>query len=71
MAERVSTGGMMTFDYRNKTSSKLKEEDKKEINDAYEKHYEHKRREKKRKSIIWIIVLIILILLALVFLKGF
>lgn len=62
MSERVETGGLMSFDYSKSEKPRMSEEQKKEIEEAYEKYYERKRREKRRRF--FIIVLIIVIILA-------
>ena len=61
MSERVETGGLMSFDYSKSGKPKMKEEERAEIEDAYEKYYKRKKREKRRK--IFIIILIILLLI--------
>ncbi|MBI5804381.1 hypothetical protein HY450_03995 [Candidatus Pacearchaeota archaeon] len=65
MAERVSTGGVMTFDYGKGYSPELEEDKKKEIRDAYEEYYERKRKEKKKKRLILILVILILVVIGL------
>lgn len=66
MAERVSTGGVKSFDY-GKRERKLDEERKKGIEEGYEKYYERKRREKRRKVIGIIVLILILLALAAIF----
>lgn len=64
MAEKVSTGGNVSFEYDKGYNPKLKTHQKKEIEEAYDRYYERKKREKKRRTaIIAIIVAIILFLI--------
>ena len=61
MAEEVVTGGLMKFKYdKGEKTSALKPEEKREIRDAYEKHYEKKRKAKRMKIMLIILFLIIL-----------
>ncbi len=61
MAEEVVTGGLMKFRYdKREKTSELKSEEKREIRDAYDKHYEKKRKARRRKMMLIILVLIIL-----------
>ncbi len=62
MSERVETGGLMHFDYSKGEESRMNEEQKREIEEAYDKYHERKRRERRRKF--FIIVLIIIVVLA-------
>ena len=62
MGERVETGGLMSFDYSKREIPKIGEEQKREIEGAYEEYYERKMREKKRKF--FIIALIVIVVLA-------
>ncbi len=62
MSERVETGGLMSFDYSKREAPKIGDEQKREIEGAYEEYYERKRRERKKKF--FIIVLIIIVVLA-------
>ncbi len=73
MAERVITGGTVTFEYEKGHSPKLKENEKQEIDNAYQKYYERKRRERKRRNVIIAIIIIIILtlLFAAIFLKNF
>ncbi len=65
MAERVHTGGTRSFDYGKGYNPRLNDEDKRGIEEAYEKYYQRKAEEKKRQKIIWISIIgIILILIA-------
>jgi len=50
--ERVETGGLVSFDYGKKRSSKLSKSKEREIGLAYEKYYERRKREKRNKLII-------------------
>ena len=52
MAERVSTGGNVSFEYKKGKDIKLDEERKQDIKKGYEKYYERKRRERQRKNLI-------------------
>ncbi|MEK6854866.1 MAG: hypothetical protein AABX73_01455 [Nanoarchaeota archaeon] len=61
MTEKVSTGGLMSFKYEKTHAPKLNEDEKKEIEKAYEKYYERKRKEKKRRVIIISIITVILL----------
>ncbi len=62
MAESVQTGGLMQFNYR-ANQPKLKEEQKREIREAYEQHYEKKENDRKKKRALLIILLILLLAL--------
>ncbi len=66
MAERVQTGGVMSFDYSSRRARKLSGEKKKEIKDAYGEYYERKKKERRNKIIGWGIA-ILLILAVLIF----
>ncbi|MFH1290073.1 MAG: hypothetical protein ABIH92_01560 [Nanoarchaeota archaeon] len=72
MAETVSTGGNMQFQYKKGHSPRKDKEYELEIDDAYNKYYDRRKKERKRKTIIWIVIIIaiILLLLAFTFLKG-
>jgi len=63
MAEEVGTGGLHKFRYEKGESSRLSEEKRKEIGEAYGKYYERRAREKRNRTIFWIIGIVILILL--------
>jgi flagellar basal body-associated protein FliL len=67
MIEEVQTGGLKKFSYPKETP-KLKEEYKKEINEAYEVYYERKREEKKRKKLIWLLLALLLVIIIVVIL---
>ena len=72
MTERVQTGGTMSFEYKKGQASRLGAEQKREIEEAYEKYYERRRREKNKKKIIFVaaaILIFLLILAAIFFLK--
>ena len=61
MTERVSTGGTKVFEYKKGSQTKLNNEQKREIGEAYDKYYERKRKDKRKRNIaIMIVILIIL-----------
>ena len=62
MAERIETGGLMTFDYSQAEEGEVSEEDKKEIAEAYEKAEERKARAKKMKWV-WTLIAVLMIVL--------
>lgn len=62
MAERVSTGGTMQFEYRKGQRPKPTKEYKLEIEQAYNKYYDRKKKEKRNRTIMWIVVVIIVLL---------
>lgn len=69
MAEKVETGGLMSFRYGKGPRPRLSDEESKEIGDAYEKYYMRKKREKKKKIVMWVLVaLVLLAILAAIFL---
>jgi len=72
MAERVSTGGTITFEYQKGHTPKINTEQKKEIRGAYEKYYKRKAKEKKRRNILIALAVIILLIifLAVIFIKS-
>ncbi len=61
MPEKVSTGGTKSFVYPKNHKSSLTENQKKEIEDAYNEFYERKRKEKKRKIAALIIFILAVI----------
>ncbi|MDO8460498.1 MAG: hypothetical protein Q7S74_05280 [Nanoarchaeota archaeon] len=63
MPEQVSTGGLMTFQYKKQQNPELDPEDKKEISGAYDAYYERKKTKSKRKRIIISISIIIALIL--------
>lgn len=63
MAEDVQTGGLYKFRYGKGSGSKLSEEQRNEIREAYARADERKAREKRNKIIFWIIGIIIFIVL--------
>jgi UDP-N-acetylmuramyl pentapeptide phosphotransferase/UDP-N-acetylglucosamine-1-phosphate transferase len=65
MAEDVSTGGLVRFRYEKESESKLSDERRKEIREAYARADERKRREKRNRIIFWIIGLVILLVVLL------
>jgi uncharacterized membrane protein YvbJ len=66
MAERVSTGGTKSFEYKKGYDPKLTKTQKQEIDRAYALANERKRKEKKKRNliIITIIILVLIIILA-------
>ncbi len=63
MAEKVNTGGVMSFDYsKAEKNRKLSKEEKEEIKKGYDAYYT--RKEKERKKRFFIILLIIVIVIA-------
>ena len=63
MAEDVQTGGLMRFRYGKDSSSKLDDDRKREIREAYALADERKAREKRNRIILWVLMLIALIIL--------
>ena len=63
MAENVSTGGVMQFQYQKNNSPRLDPERRKEIGDAYEDYYERKERKERSKKILFVILGIIILLI--------
>lgn len=62
MAEEVSTGGLVRFRYeKDNGKSKLTEEQRAEIREAYAKADERKARERMVKIVTWIVVLLIVL----------
>lgn len=59
MAEKVETGGLMSFDYKGREIRKIGEEQKKNIERGYEQYYERKKKERRRRFIIMLIVIVI------------
>ena len=59
MAEEVNTGGMMKFRYDGAKVSGLKESEKLEIAEAYEKADARKRNEKRMKMLILLTILLV------------
>ncbi|MBU0907464.1 MAG: hypothetical protein KKD18_02400 [Nanoarchaeota archaeon] len=64
MAERVSTGGTMEFQYQKGHRPKPTKEFTIEIEEAYDRARIRKAKERRNRAIVWIVV-IILILAAL------
>ena len=62
MAEKVTTGGLKSFDYKRREQSKLTEEERQEIRNAYQRAEERKFRERKNKIILVITAIIILLI---------
>ena len=65
MAERVSTGGNISFDYKKANERKLNHGERKEIDEAYEKYYERKKKERRKRLIFGIVIALIIIALIL------
>lgn len=65
MAEKVETGGLMSFDYNGKDGEELSEDRKRGIEEGYKKFEERTAREKKTRVIKWTIVGVVLVLIAL------
>ena len=61
MSERVSTGGIKTFQYEKGHNPKLSTEEKLEIKEAYAKADERRRKEKRNRLIITIIAIVIIL----------
>ena len=59
--ERVETGGLMSFDYSKSGKPKMKDEERVEIEGAYQKYYERKKKEKRTRLFIIILIIILLI----------
>jgi hypothetical protein len=62
MAETVSTGGNMQFQYRKGHGPKPTKEYRIEIEEAYDKYYDRKKKEKKNRIMIWIVIVILILL---------
>jgi len=65
MAERVSTGGNVSFEYQKGNSPRLDQKHKDEIRDAYARADERKRNAKRNKTLF--IILIALFIIALLY----
>jgi hypothetical protein len=61
MAERVPTGGIKQFAYNSSQTSKLSNEEKQGIREAYARADERKRREKERKNTITVVIILIVL----------
>ena len=71
MAETVTTGGNVQFQYQRGHNPKIPKEYKLEIDEAYNKYYKRKKREGKRNIILLIVIVLLIILaLAIFFLRG-
>jgi cell division septal protein FtsQ len=70
MAEDVSTGGLIKFRYEKGNETRLSDEKKSEIRDAYAAAEERKRKERRNRILFWIIgILVGLGIVGLVFWK--
>jgi uncharacterized membrane protein YvbJ len=67
MGESVSTGGSMQFRYKKGHKPQMKEEEKYEIQQAYNEYYERRKREKRRRKWILIAVVVLVILLGVLY----
>lgn len=63
MAETVSTGGNMQFQYRREHRPKPTKEYRIEIEEAYDKARVRKAKERRNKIIMWTVIVLVLILL--------
>lgn len=63
MAEQVQTGGVMQFRYSNERS-RISQEERDDIEEAYEMADERKKREKKRR--VWLLILLGIIIVVVV-----
>lgn len=63
MAEDVSTGGLIKFRYEKGNETRLSEEKKNAIREAYAAAEERKRKERRNRILFWIIGLVGLLLL--------
>lgn len=61
MAEEVNTGGTRIFRYGGSDAPRLKEEERREIQEAYAKADERKRKEKTRNWIIFIVIALVVL----------
>ncbi len=65
MAEEVSTGGVMRFQYeKGQNIGKLDAERKALLEQGYREAEERKRRERRNRRILWLIILLVLIVVA-------
>ncbi len=60
MSERVETGGLMSFDYSEAESSKMSDEQKRDIVEAYKKYYERRKRERRKRFFIIVLIIVII-----------
>lgn len=58
MGEDVETGGLIKFRYEKGSGSKMSENERNEIREAYARAEERKAREKRNRIIFWIAGLI-------------
>ena len=61
MVERVETGGLMSFDYSRSGGSKLDDDEKREIDEAYARAEERKQKERRNRIILWVVVALIVL----------
>jgi cytoskeletal protein RodZ len=69
MAEKVNTGGVMSFDYSKSGKQKLDENRKRDVEEAYLRADERKAKEKRNRTILWIVLVLVLIFLGILFLR--
>tara|TARA_Y100000310_G_C20683361_1_gene817442 strand:+ start:1811 stop:2029 length:219 start_codon:yes stop_codon:yes gene_type:complete len=62
MAEKVETGGLMSFRYEKGSHGKLEDKEKREIEGAYARAEERKMRERRNRMIMWIVIIAVLLL---------
>jgi hypothetical protein len=67
MAEKVSTGGNMQFKYEKGHQPKMKEEERYEIQQAYNEYYDRKKREKRRRNWLIVAAIVLIIILGVVY----
>lgn len=65
MAEKVSTGGNMTFNYDKGHAPKLDERGRREIEEAYARAEERKRKERRNRIILGVVIALIVVAAAL------
>lgn len=68
MAEEVNTGGTKIFRYSKSDSPKLRDEEKREIREAYARADERRRRESTRNWIIGILIALVILGILIYFL---
>ncbi|PIN89006.1 hypothetical protein COU60_05005 [Candidatus Pacearchaeota archaeon CG10_big_fil_rev_8_21_14_0_10_34_76] len=65
--ERVTTGGMIRFEYPKGHNPKLSIEEKREFDEAWKKAKERIKKEKRNKIIIGSIIALIIIIIGLIY----
>jgi cytoskeletal protein RodZ len=65
MSEQVQTGGLQTFAYKKGYHPQASQEEKDEIEAAYEAANERKKREKRKRLLLWILLIISIVLITI------